>query len=362
MRLLLSLLFASGWTLQPIRTDSSLRGLSALDERVAYATGSHGTVLFTLDGGRNWTKVAIEGADELDFRDVEAVGEQIVYLMSAGPGRLSRVYKSTDAGRRWTLILNNPDAQGFFDAIAFWDHDRGLIGGDPVDGKFVVMRTLDGGDSWQRIVTPANAEEGSFAASGTSLIVRPGGLAWIATGGRGGGRVLRSTDYGVTWRASQTPIRHDEEAAGVFSTAFRDNLHGIAVGGVYTHAEDDRDNVAITSDGGRTWSVPRGTRPKGFRSAVVFLANGDALAAGPAGTDISHDGGQSWQPFSPEGFHSLSAAGWASGADGRIASLHPAPMSGSEIGVRPLRPGLLENGPPPSPGEGAAHAPSHGGI
>lgn len=334
MRFIAILLLASGWTLQPVHTDSSLRGLTALGDQIAYASGTKGTILRTVDGGEHWTKPVIPGAEELDFRDIEAMDNKTVYVMSAGPGRLSRVYKSGDGGLTWTPVLNNPDAQGFFDDIAFWDRERGLVAGDPVDGKFVVMRTLDGGDSWQRIAPPANAEEGAFAASGTSLIVRPGGRAWIATGGPGGGRVLRSADYGLTWKTAQTPVRHDEAAAGIFSIAFRDDRHGIVVGGIYTKPDEDRDNVAISSDGGRTWTVP-GERPKGFRSAVVFLANGDALAAGPGGTDISHDGGRTWREFSPEGFHSLSAAGWASGAKGRIASLRPVPTSGSETGARP---------------------------
>jgi photosystem II stability/assembly factor-like uncharacterized protein len=335
MRLITTVLLFSGWTLQPVQTASSLRGLSALDERVAFASGSGGAVLHTVDGGAHWTQASIPGAGELDFRDVEAVDDKTVYLMSAGPGRLSRVYKSGDGGVNWTIVLNNPDAQGFFDAIGFWDRERGLIAGDPVDGKFVLIRTLDGGDSWQRITPPANAGEGAFAASGTCLIVRPGGRAWVGTGGPGGARVLRSTDYGVTWRTSQAPIRHDDAAAGIFSLAFGDDLHGIAVGGIYTKPGEDRDNVAVSSDGGKTWSAPKGARPGGFRSAVVFLANGDALATGPGGTDISHDGGLSWSAFSTDGFHSLSAAGWASGAKGRIASLRPTPKPGTETGARP---------------------------
>ena len=336
MQILATVLLLAGWILHPANTDASLRGLSAINDRIAYASGSQGTVVFTTDAGAHWTKPVIPGAGGLDFRDIEVVDERTVYLMSAGPGVQSRVYKSADGGLNWNLVLNNPDALGFFDAIAFWDRDRGLLIGDPVDGKFVLMRTLDGGDSWQRIAPPANPGEGAFAASGTSLIVRPGGRAWFATGGQTGARVFRSTDYGVTWRAAQTAVRHDDAAAGIFSIAFRDDLHGIAVGGNYTKAEDDRDNLAITTDGGRTWTVPSGgIRPKGFRSAVVFLGNGDALTTGPSGTESSSDQGHTWESFSAEGFHSLSAAGWASGAKGRIAMLRLAPKSGTQTDARP---------------------------
>ena len=39
--------------------------------------------------------------------------------MSAGTGDASRIYRTTDGGEHWTLQFTNPDAAGFFDAIAF---------------------------------------------------------------------------------------------------------------------------------------------------------------------------------------------------------------------------------------------------
>jgi photosystem II stability/assembly factor-like uncharacterized protein len=47
------------------------------------------------------------------------------------------------------LLLQNPDKYGFWDAIDFWDRQRGFIFGDPVNGRFQIWLTCDGGQYWQ---------------------------------------------------------------------------------------------------------------------------------------------------------------------------------------------------------------------
>ena len=75
------------------------------------------------------------GAAGLDFRDIHAVDARTAYLLSIGPGDRSRIYKTDDGGTTWTLSFTNRDPQGFLDAIAFWDGERGLALGDPLDGS-----------------------------------------------------------------------------------------------------------------------------------------------------------------------------------------------------------------------------------
>src|SRR4051812_45068129 len=115
------LLFAAAWVVQHSGTTESLRGLSAVSQREAWAGGTAGTYLHTTDGGTTWTVSKVPGAEKLDFRDIEAVDARTVYLMSAGPGDLSRIYKST------RLLFTTPDPKGFFDAIAFWDARHGIV-------------------------------------------------------------------------------------------------------------------------------------------------------------------------------------------------------------------------------------------
>ncbi len=192
-----------------------------------------------------------------------------------------------------------------------------------MDGHFVVVTTADGGKTWLRQAGPPSLSgEGAFAASGTCLITRGRNEAWFGTGGPGGARVFHSRDGGRTWSAAQTPVRNDAASAGIFSLAFSDALHGIAAGGDYAKPSESRHNIAVTTDGGRTWVEPAGAHPGGYRSAVVFVPKRKMWAAvGTTGSDISYDGGTSWQQFDHGAFNavSFSGTGFAAGPDGRIA-------------------------------------------
>jgi photosystem II stability/assembly factor-like uncharacterized protein len=319
---------AQSWTPQTSNTTASLRGVSAVNERVVWASGSNGTYLRTNDGGATWLAVKVPGAESLDFRAVRAIDERTVFLMSIGSGEKSRIYKTTDAGEHWTLQFTEPDANGFLDAIAFWDAAYGIVLGDALGGSAEVRTTDDGGVHWTRRQTPpALDKEGSFAASNSCLIVRGKHDAWYVTGGAGAGRVFHSKDNGRHWSVAPTPIRNDGAAAGIFSIAFADARRGIAVGGDYSKDKENAGNIVVTSDGGRTWTAP-GARPAGFRSAVVYLADRKTwMVTGTSGSDISTDGGATWKLFDNGSYNAMSfvsgVAGWAVGGRGRVAKFQP---------------------------------------
>src|SRR5262249_34325262 len=111
---------------------------------------------------------------------------------------------------------------------------------------------------------------GAFAASGTCLVVGEDGHAWFAKGGAKVARIFRSADRGRTWTAHETPVVAGSPSAGIFSVAFRDSDHGTAVGGDYREPGKTGNIVALTSDGGRTWKLPQGHGPVGYRSAVAY--------------------------------------------------------------------------------------------
>jgi photosystem II stability/assembly factor-like uncharacterized protein len=319
---------AQSWIPQTSSTTASLRGVSAVNDRVVWASGSGGTYLRTTDGGTTWTAAKVPGAESLDFRGIRAIDERTVFLMSAGSGDKSRIYKTIDAGEHWTLQFTQPDPAGFFDAIAFWDATHGIVVGDALGGTAEIRTTDDGGVRWQRQQTPpALDKEGSFAASNTCLVVQGGHEAWYATGGPGAGRVFHSEDSGRHWSVVPTPIRNDGANAGIFSLAFADAHHGMAVGGDYAKDKEDRGNIVVTVDGGRIWTAPA-VRPAGFRSAVVYLEDRKAwIVTGTSGSDISVDGGATWKTFDSGSYNAMSFvsgnAGWAVGGRGRIARFKP---------------------------------------
>jgi photosystem II stability/assembly factor-like uncharacterized protein len=335
MRLLFALcctaaLSAQAWSPQTSNTRASLRGVSAVDARTVWASGSGGTYLATTDGGVTWRAAQVPGAESLDFRGIRAIDARTVYLMSAGPGDKSRIYKTTDAGEHWKLLFTNSDPKGFFDAIAFWDPQHGIVIGDPLGGRAEVLTTDNAGATWQRRSPPAALpDEGAFAASNTCLTLFGKSDAWFATGGPGAARVFHSRNRGLSWTVATTPIRNDGPSAGIFSLAFSDARHGIAVGGNYAKDKEDRQNIAVTSDGGQTWSGPPGAGPQGFRSAVTFMGYRKLwiIATGTSGSDISNNGGRTWRLFDNGAYNAMSFAlpvdGWAVGPQGRIARFQP---------------------------------------
>jgi len=332
LRQTLGALFLAGaitvWTPRTSGSEAELRGLAVLDGTHAWASGAGGTVLRTRDGER-WEKVAIPGGEALDFRDLEALSNDVLVLMAAGPGAASRMYRSTDAGASWRLVHTNPEERGFYDAIAFWDAKNGLVLGDPVGGKFRVRRTKDGGLTWygvkKEVMPPALEGEGAFAASGTCLFARKGGNdAWFVTGGARVARVFHTPDRGQTWSVAEAPVRAANASSGLFSVAFLDGRRGVVTGGDYKEPAFDGLNGARTEDGGSTWR-PAPLSKTGFFSAVAIVPGADEriVAVGLAGTAESRDAGKTWKILDSTPYNAVAfgpdGAGWAVGPKGTIA-------------------------------------------
>lgn len=260
------------------------------------------------------------GAGDLDFRDVEGFDDRTALLLSTGSGSESRIYRTTDGGAAWSLSTTNPDPKGFWDAMAFWDSSHGILLGDPVDGRFAILTTSDGGITWQQQKGPVSyKDEAAFAASGTCITTRGAHEVWFGSGGPQGGRVFHSTDGGKSWTVSQTPLRTGT-TSGVFSIAFSDAMHGIAAGGDYKMEKDSMGTLALTKDGGKTWMA---ASAPGFRSAITYVPELKSwIAVGMTGSDLSTDGGMTWRAFG-QGFNAVSfargATGWAVGSNGIIA-------------------------------------------
>jgi photosystem II stability/assembly factor-like uncharacterized protein len=320
---------APTWTVQTSGVTARLRGVSAVNERVAWASGSASTVLRTTDGGNTWQRLTVTG-ETLDFRDVDAIDPQTAYILSIGNGPASRIYKTTDAGATWTMQFKSDDQKVFLDAMSFWDADHGIVFGDSVDGKLYILLTDNGGRTWTRVppesLPPALEGEGAFAASGTNIALFGKTHAWIGTGAGAKARVLHTADRGRTWHASDTPLAANQ-SSGIFSIAFRDEKHGIVAGGDYRKEQDAVDNLAITNDGGATWKLVKGL--SGFRSVVAYVpgTNKPALVAlGPSGGDYSLDDGLTWSRLEGPGFDTFSfvprkSTGWAAGANGALGKL-----------------------------------------
>lgn len=329
---LLTLLFlvasiaGAQWQKQAIDTTASFRGLSVVSDQVVWASGTGGTFIRTTDGGKTWQVGKVPGAEKLDFRDVEAFDANTAYLLSIGNGESSRIYKTTDAGATWKLQFKNTDEKAFFDAFAFWDKNNGIAMSDPVDGHYLLIATKDGGKTWKAInsskMPPAMEGEAAFAASGMCLVTNGKTDAYIVSGGKDA-RVFRSSDRGLTWSVSDTPMVKGTDGSGIFSIAMHDAKNGVIVGGNYEKDTEKENNLAFTANGGKTWLA--GTGLTGYRSGVAFIDRQTIVAGGTSGSDISTNGGKTWTNLDKESYNAVQAKGktavWAVGAKGMVARL-----------------------------------------
>jgi photosystem II stability/assembly factor-like uncharacterized protein len=316
------------WELEESNSTAGLRGIHNVGGGVVWASGTGGTVLRSEDTGYLWQQCATPpGAGNLDFRGIWAWDAQQVLVMSSGPGDQSNLYQSVDGCNSWKLLITNPDAAGFWDGILFLDRRQGILYGDPVPDAtrthtvLPLRRTLDGGVTWTLDGNSPEPLPGEsiFAASNSAMAVQQEKI-WLGTSRA---RVWQSKEF-MGWQAAQTPLASGNDSSGVFSLAFRDQKHGIAVGGDYRKPPETAGTAAYTSDGGEHWSAPS-KPPHGYRSAVAWDAKDKVwITVGSNGSDISYDDGATWQWLDGGNWNALSLP-WAVGPNGQIGKLGTLP-------------------------------------
>ena len=307
-------------------TKSSIRGLSVVNDNVVWVSGSNGTVGKTTNGGKTWKWVTVKGFEKTDFRDIEAFdGVTAIIMAVAEP---AYILKTTDGGENWKVVYENKTKGMFLDAMEFWNEYAGIVIGDPVNGRFFISRTFDGGSTWQDIPFDkrpvADSGEACFAASGTNIRVLDRDEAVFVSGGTRS-RVF-SKNNPVT-----LPIIQGKETTGANSIAVWDNhkLKGgkkmIVVGGDFSADSSSFKNCFYSNDRGKSWQAAS-TPPHGYRSCVEYFSKAEVFSCGLNGVDYSIDGGKNWKWISKEGFHvcrtaKLGAAIYLAGGNGKVGKI-----------------------------------------
>lgn len=270
----------------------SIRGLSVVTDNVLWASGTGGQVGNSTDAGVHWQWTTVTGCDSCDWRSIYAFDARKAIVLNAGEPAL--IFLTEDGGTSWTQVFRDNRPGIFFDAMQFFNEKEGIAIGDPLAHKFTVIRTHNGGLTWEPdpIATLPDAVEGEaiFAASNSGMVALPGNNVYFATGGN----VARLYKSGRNWQAYTIPVVQGSASTGAFSIAFRNASHGIAVGGDYKQDTARKGNCMLTTNGGRSWFAPQ-TPPGGYRSGVAWINSRHLIATGTSGTDISEDGGLHWK-------------------------------------------------------------------
>lgn len=276
---------------------SSLRGLSVVDNKIVWVSGSNGTVGKSLDGGKTWKWIIVKGFEKSDFRDIEAFDKKTAVIMAVAEP--AYILRTNDGGQSWKVVYENKTTGMFLDAMEFWNDQSGIVLGDPIDHRFYIERTFDGGKTWRDI--PGNNKpiadkgEACFASSGTNIRKLNKSEAVFVSGGL-------SSHFFYRNRRIELPVIQGKESAGANSIAVKNTKTMIVVGGDFLKKDDTDENCAITNDGGNSWSQPN-ISPSGYRSCVEYLAKNKWVTCGLNGADISTDNGNTWKNFSKERFH-----------------------------------------------------------
>lgn len=292
------------WRVHPPSGNADLVAIHFTSSSRGFIAGDGGYLASTTDGGRTWNKYPLnttENINEIYFRN-----DENGYLVA---GR--KVFITSDGGSSWreTVIFRTTDFRNStptFLSIRFADKKRGLAIGSILNNKgnvvdSLVMRTVDGGQTWQRLVVPSKLElfHVDFNGSSHGWIVGDNGL------------ILATTDSGDTWRVQRSGTTN-----ALYNVDFRDDFEGYAVGEAGT--------ILRTVNGGSNWEKVQ-TPHNGSFMRVDFADDKNGWIAGHGGTILrSGDKGRTWTRIESNtkkslyGLYIVKRYGWAVGAGGLL--------------------------------------------
>ena len=314
-------------------TRTSIRGMSVVNDNIVWVSGHNGMVGRSNDAGKTWKwfdakKFIPDDSLKLkaDFRDIEAFDGATAIIMSVDAP--AYILKTNDSGESWKVVYENKTPGMFLDAMEFWNEQAGIVLGDPINGKFFIARTFDGGSTWQELPFDnrpvADSGEACFAASGTNIRASSLGEAVFVSGG------LKSRMFSKT-NPTSLPVIQGAQMTGANSIAVWDNNKRkpgktmIVVAGDYSKSNSSEKNCVLTTDGGKTWKTPI-KPPNGYRSCVEYINKSQVVTCGLSGVDYSVDGGMNWTSISKEGFNVCrraknGTAVYFAGGNGKIGKL-----------------------------------------
>ncbi len=320
------------WELQDSINNASFRGISVPDNNTVWVTGSGGTFMRTSNGGESWFSDTIPGYGNIDFRDVEAFDSLRAVVM--GIANPAVILMTEDGGNSWRNVFYKELDGIFLNSMVFLNSNNGFVVGDPINGRFYLLKTTDGGRTWEELPESSSpiAEKGEymFAASGNCISgIHPSKL-WFVSGGSIA-RVFYSADNGIHWDVVKTPVMSGLQSTGIFSVLFTDQNQGFCIGGDYSKPDSTGITFISTKDGGLTWQQAK-NMPAGYRSCIKQLLINEKkvlIAVGRAGSGYLEDPGNPeahWKQINKLGFYTLDVdpagtVAWAAGANGHVGML-----------------------------------------
>ncbi len=255
-------------------------------------------VFRSLDAGRNWQNMGLKETHHIGRIVIHPRNPNVVYVAATGrlwgPSKERGVYKTTDGGQNWQLVLFVNEDTGATDIAidpespntlyaAMYQRRRavfGFSGGGPGSG---VYKTVDGGANWGRL-KGGLPETGDTGRIGLDIYRKNPAIVYAIVEHLRAGGVYRTEDKGFTWvRMSDTNPRP------MYYSQIRIDPNNDqrlwALGAPLYHSDD----------GGRTFRTVN-TRVHGdYHALWINPADSNHMVIGSdGGVSISRDRGQSW--------------------------------------------------------------------
>jgi photosystem II stability/assembly factor-like uncharacterized protein len=272
------------------------------------------------DAGANWTYRGLAETVSIGRVVVHPDDPDQVWVAGTGsyfaPNPERGVYKSSDGGATWDHTLFVNDSTGVVDLamrpgdpnVLFattWQRVRRVTGSFLYGRESAIYRSMDGGDSWEKLGPQRGLPDPDDYLDGTgrSRIGRiglaisetfPQQMYAYYTSGSGYLGLYKSGDGGDTWQDAH-PDRSILHNLG--STDFSFSWY---FGQIRVHPTDPRTvflmdaSVFGSTDGGVSWDRTRGTHPD--HHAMVFLPSNSTtiLEGNDGGVSLSLNGGDTW--------------------------------------------------------------------
>jgi len=253
----------------------------------------------SLDGGVTWTNGPINlPSTDLAIGSIHAMSATTAYI-AVFPNAATvqgGIYRTVDSGVTWVkqpTALFNTGTDSFTNLVHFFDTNNGVCQGDPAGGYFEIYTTTNGGTNWVRVPSanipvPLSGEYGY-----THNYETMGSTIWCGTNK---GRIYKSTNQGLNWTVSQSPITDFGSATVSGNFAMKDQNNGIFIASDWSFYR--------TTDGGVTWvsEFPQGEYYRNFDVAYVpnpgnvpvYVSTGLDLDEIGRGSSYTLDGGLTW--------------------------------------------------------------------
>jgi len=280
----------------------SIRAIVSDGNKIWYAGDKNRFGFYDLKSNKKNENTIVEDTLKIEFRSIAKTADYIYVLSVANPGLL---YQITKDGKSYKLVYQEKNEKVFYDSMLFWNNKEGIAVGDPTTDCLSVIKTQDGGKTWNKLpdskLPKVFEGEAHFAASNTNIIAKENNT-WIVSGGKKS-RVFYSPDKGISWSVYETPIVQGKQMTGIFTADFYDAKNGFISGGNYELLNQNSENKAVTDDGGKTWKLIADNQAFGYASCVQYVPESKGqgiVSVGASGLYYSSDGGLNWVHFSKD--------------------------------------------------------------